>query len=249
EEPRRVRLNVTFKLVVLDKYLGGNTSKWWILMQSGDSDTNVESHKDGSKGEPSAQEPSTMLEFADFVAVDKRQSRLPSLFIHPPLKDTDKGPRRSLKDTDGVSAFDGDMYTPNDFHIDAFSFDEIGLTDSKHDLIKVWVSGIRLFLKAKRFAWLDGRRSSTAPHQHHLTTTAAIHHPIHDTTNATATSIPPSAPPHRHSLRVPLIASSPSSYLFAPPISRRNHRISGGFASRYRRRGGLCVVDWPPPPR
>ncbi|GJZ54823.1 reverse transcriptase domain-containing protein [Tanacetum coccineum] len=51
EELRRVRLIVAFKLVVSDKCLGNKTVR------------------DGQ------------LEFADFVAVDKRQSRLPSPFI------------------------------------------------------------------------------------------------------------------------------------------------------------------------
>ncbi|GJY22282.1 hypothetical protein Tco_0394848 [Tanacetum coccineum] len=60
------------------------------------------------------------LEFADFVAVDKRQPRLPSPFIH---------------------AVDGVMYTPNDYRNNAFSFDEIGLTVSKHDLIKLGQRG------------------------------------------------------------------------------------------------------------
>nr|GEX00645.1 putative reverse transcriptase domain-containing protein [Tanacetum cinerariifolium] len=60
-------------------------------------------------------------------------------------------------------AFDRVMYTPNDFRVDAFSFDEIGLTVSKHDLIKVWVSRIRLFSRVKRFAWLDGNVTASKP--------------------------------------------------------------------------------------
>ncbi|GJR42898.1 putative reverse transcriptase domain-containing protein [Tanacetum coccineum] len=43
------------------------------------------------------------LEFADFVAVDKRQSRLPSPFIHPPLKDTDKVLEAIERTLDGVA--------------------------------------------------------------------------------------------------------------------------------------------------
>ena len=35
------------------------------------------------------------------------------------------------------NAFDGVMYTPNNFPSDAFSFDEIGLIVSKHKLMKL----------------------------------------------------------------------------------------------------------------
>nr|GEZ06104.1 hypothetical protein [Tanacetum cinerariifolium] len=58
-----------------------------------------------------------------------------------------------------------------------------------------------------------------------ISSSPPCHHPDPpplDTTNTTATTIPPLAPLHRHSLRVPPAASLPSSHLFTPLISRRN---------------------------
>nr|GEX97111.1 hypothetical protein [Tanacetum cinerariifolium] len=71
------------------------------------------------------------------------------------------------------------------------------------------------------------------------------HHPP----PAAISTIPPSYPrhhppqqPHRHCHH--LHHSSPRHLLH-----HRDHSNSGGFSSRYCRRGRLWVADWPPPPR